>query len=68
MRAATRKHTEGHKDEMAIRTMKRDLRRRRSIGLAIAQSKGRELAKQLDAYYAGEDVSKPCVPVDCSAD
>ena len=53
---------------MAIRTMKRDLRRRRSIGLAVAQSKGRELARQLDAYYAGEGVSKPCVPVDCSAD
>ena len=56
---------------MAIRTMKRDLRRRRSIGLAVAQSKGRELARQLDAYYAGDGdlgEAKPCVPVDCSAD
>ena len=65
MRAATRKHTEAHKDEMAIRTMKRDLRRRRSIGLAIKQAQGRELAKRLTAYYAGEG-EKPCVPVDCS--
>ncbi len=47
MRAAKRKQTEQHKDEMAIRAMKRDLRRRRKIGLLIGQAQAREMARRL---------------------
>lgn len=54
MRAATRKKSEQHKDEMAIRTMKRDLRRRRQIGLRIAQAQAREMSRRLIADLQAE--------------
>ena len=47
MRAATRKHTEAHKDEMAIRAAKRDLCRRRRIGALVSQARAREMALRL---------------------
>ncbi len=68
MRAATRKQTEAHKDEMAIRTMKRDLRRRRRIGTLVQQAKAREMSRMILEAAAGkglEEGAKPCIPVDC---
>lgn len=47
MRAATRKQTDQHKDEMAIRAAKRDLRRRRRIGVLIGRAQAREMARRL---------------------
>lgn len=47
MRAATRKQTEAHKDEMAVRAAKRDLRRRRRIGQLVSQVQAREMARLL---------------------
>ncbi len=69
MRAATRKQTEQHKDEMAIRAAKRDLRRRRRIGTLVSQAKAREMSRMIVEAAAGkglEEGVKPCVPVDCS--
>lgn len=69
MRAATRKRTEQHKDEMAIRAMKRDLRRRRQIGTLVSRAKARKMAQMLTEAAAGAGLEgdfKPCVPVDCS--
>lgn len=58
MRAATRKRTDGHKDEMAARAARRDLRRRRRLGLLAAQAQAREMSRriveQLEAAAAAQ--------------
>ena len=64
MRAATRKRTEAHKDQMAVRAAKRDLRRRRRIGLLVGQAQAREMARRL--VEARDE--KFCEPVDCQPD
>lgn len=61
-RASRRKGSDPHLDEMAARAARRDLRRRRLIGLRVAQAQAREVSRRL-VEARGE---KFCEPVDCS--
>jgi hypothetical protein len=54
MRAATRKGTDGHRDEMAARAARRDLRRRRMIGTLVTRARAREMSRMLTEQLLGE--------------
>lgn len=54
-RASNRKRTAEHLDEMAARAARRDLRRRRRLGLLAKQAEARHRAKQLNEFFAKQD-------------